>query len=637
MRSRLGGLRLAVTAATVAATLVPLTGCTGVQWRNGTGPTARPSRSGTTGPAVAFTPGITLIADGTNVVTVGSARITFPTRVNDPSLSPNGARLAFIDGDGNVATSRPDGTDVVVLTQPRAGVVRSRPTWLNTYLVFAEKSGSGRSTLMSVSSSGVASEIGTADETSFTYALGFDQQAAPDMSTPSGSDFRMAFEAKSGSSGEVWVSDTNGRQPYAAKLANGTEPALSWDGQKVAYVARNGQISVVAADPLFSTAPVPTQVSVGVRHPSHLVWSSDGSRIVFETDAGVSSVAAPGHATSNPVTQLSAVHGEPTVLSAQTATLVDVASADPVGTAIAYSRRRYQDQSVYAPRPMDPSSASAAYLIGLSAPAAALPQVTTTGLPDGPLLFTSSDSLDPRTQAELRRILGSVPAGSDPPTITLVGNDAAISATVEHAVTAMGYHAARTGAGDPREIDLTAIAANQVKEVWVVSSDDPTGLVRAVGGLGTGRLIAVGGALSPAEQQSLNAIPASVPVYALDPEAYAAVSAPWPGKPALNITSPTTAQQLGLFQEDVFGHLMVADSSSPSDVVLAESLAWLLDGDALLVDSKAGLDPAVQTWLRHSAGSINTVYVVGPGGAFAAGAEKEIGAAISGPLARAIQ
>jgi hypothetical protein len=71
---------------------------------------------------------------GTPNVRVGDATVTFPGRVTDAAFSPDGRRVAYIDANGSVATAKPDGTDVFVLTRTKASVTRSRPTWWESQL-----------------------------------------------------------------------------------------------------------------------------------------------------------------------------------------------------------------------------------------------------------------------------------------------------------------------------------------------------------------------------------------------------------------------------------------------------------------------------------------------------------------------
>ena len=96
------------------------------------GATTTNNGTGSIGQAPGYKAGLALISDGTTVVRVGDQKVTFPTTVTDAVFSADGSRIAFVNGDGNIATARPDGKGLKVLTAKAAGVVRSRPTWMNT-------------------------------------------------------------------------------------------------------------------------------------------------------------------------------------------------------------------------------------------------------------------------------------------------------------------------------------------------------------------------------------------------------------------------------------------------------------------------------------------------------------------------
>lgn len=138
-----------VRAAAVAASLLLVTAACGTP-SAGDNPA---EGSGSLG-ALALTQGALLLSDGTKVVTIGDQKVTFPTTVTDAAWSPDGSRIAFVDGDGNIATARPDGSGLVVLTKAAAGVTRSRPSWSRAWLFYAEQKADGTSTLKSVPTNG---------------------------------------------------------------------------------------------------------------------------------------------------------------------------------------------------------------------------------------------------------------------------------------------------------------------------------------------------------------------------------------------------------------------------------------------------------------------------------------------------
>jgi hypothetical protein len=587
-------------------------------------------------------------------VTVGATAVTFMTRVSEPAWSPDGSRIAFVDGDGNIATARPDGTGLLVLTTAASGVVRSHPTWQDSMVVYASKTGSQPSTLMAVYANGARNaDIQQVEFSAPFSSEGMSSNPPAATSAPSGAPTsageELAFQANSGATGEVWVADHNGRMPYAGKLANGTDPALSPDGTKVAFVSRKGQISVVAATYRGDQLPATTQVSFGLVRPTHLVWSADATHIEFETSSGVSSISATlaAGATSNPVTAVSPVHGAPAVQPRRTLSVVQVGDADPVVAAVTFSHHTWVDQPVYAPS-QQADLANGAVIVSTADPQATLPFLSAASRAvGGPILLTGPSALDPRTQAELLRALGTVSPGTgDAPTVYLIGNQSMISTNVENAIAAMGYHTTRIPNLDPAELlpnaaypIENAIASNAIR-VFVQSADDvPALFLTPTIDYQETRLITVGGVLSSDQRSFLNQIGPNTQVYAMDAGAQTALAASWPGKHTLNSETLTTAQFLHQFCGDTFvQRVVVADSTSPAALDLAASIADSSGGaDVLAVDSKAGLDPAVRTWLSNSAGSITSVDIVGSGTTFSADTEHAIALALSGPIGYATE
>src|SRR5262245_12215591 len=304
--------------------------------------TSSDSGNGSIGSAPGYKVGLALISDGTNVVRVGDQKVTFPTTVTDAVFSPDGSRIAFVNGDGNIATARPDGKGLKVLTAKAAGVVRSRPTWSGTGLVFTERTGSGAALLKSVSSNGAGTFFDEPGEQDAYMGVdgdngGGDKQLGSNASVAAAGPGKEAAFQRAGSKGpEVWVSDQNQREPYQSKLIDGSEPALSSDGMRVAFVDQSGQIKVVDA---VKKNAAPVQITFGATTPTHLIWTSDG-RIAYSTTTGVESVAAnvAAGATSNPPTSISATQGVVSFLPAPRDKITRIAGTDPVEVSIAASQ-----------------------------------------------------------------------------------------------------------------------------------------------------------------------------------------------------------------------------------------------------------------------------------------------------------
>ncbi|MFB7948193.1 hypothetical protein ACFC6L_25115 [Kitasatospora phosalacinea] len=83
------------------------------------------------------------ISNGTRYVVMDGKVVDFGTVVRDLAWSPDGKRAAFVDGNGNLETSDPDGSHRTVVAKAPSGVTWSHPAWqvftpnadeLNTYL-----------------------------------------------------------------------------------------------------------------------------------------------------------------------------------------------------------------------------------------------------------------------------------------------------------------------------------------------------------------------------------------------------------------------------------------------------------------------------------------------------------------------
>jgi len=200
------------------------------------------SGNGSIGQASGYKVGLALVSDGSNVVRVGDQKVTFPTTVTDAVFSADGSRIAFVNGDGNIATARPDGKGLKVLTAKANGVVRSRPAWYGGTVMFTERTGNGAAELKDVVGSGAGTMAGEPGEQiawmgETDSAEQEDKQFGSNASVVFPGPGREAAFQHAGSKGpEVWVSDQNQRTPMQSKLVDGSEPALSSDGMRVAFV-----------------------------------------------------------------------------------------------------------------------------------------------------------------------------------------------------------------------------------------------------------------------------------------------------------------------------------------------------------------------------------------------------------------
>ncbi|GEM_PF-5978923 len=611
-----------------------------------------PDGSGSVSSAAGYSAGMLLVSNGTNTVVIGDRKVTFSTTVTDAAWSPDGSRLAFVDGNGNIATARPDGSGLLVLTQHADGVVRSRPAWSGPLLIFAEKTGQGAWLLRQVAANasntsyqqgevqawlGEAHAVDGNTDHTIDEGAGSSPSAKPD---DRGNGKEVALQRQGAKGPEVWVADLNQRTPYQSKLADGSEPALSSDGSKVAYVDPNGQIKVV--DPTTQNAK-PVQITFRATSPSHLTWSPDGTHVAFQTPTEVQSVAAdiPAGATANPSTQISATTGVPSYLRPQSDKVTRVTGADPVETSVAGSQLRWPTRK-NAFQAQSDSGATGVVLAG------------TTNLPAmlagaqmvewGPLLFTSGATLDPRTAAEITRVLGAVQPDSFVPTVTILGGTDVVSAQAENAVKALGYATERVNGADP--YTMAVVAAGKpadAKMVLVVDAADPAGYASAISDLGAYSqqtvLLTNGSTLPDGVKTFLNGIPKTTKVYAVGAGAQAALATSWSGRPSTLQVTPyvganpgaTTALLLKTYGGSA-QHLVVVDKSSTTDLITAIGVARPYGAPVLVVDSKAGIDDATRAWLDASSASINDVIIVDSAGAISADFAHTLGALLCGPL-----
>jgi Periplasmic component of the Tol biopolymer transport system len=408
--------------------------------------------------------GTLLISDGTPRVRIGDAIVTFPSSVTDAIWSPDGSRIAYIDGDGNVATARPNGTDVLVLTTTDPTVVRSRPTWLRQWILYAEAKADGTSSLRSVPANGCAIgdtpaagqewPMDTGDGTSYV-------DLAPSASATE-RPMRVAFQHEEPSGAEIWINDSNQRVPLTYQVTKGSEPALTLDGQKLAYVGPDGDIYVTLPG---EAAPAGTRLTSGAGHPTRLAWSPDGQYIAYETAAAVQRVSAAGGA--NAPEDLAEPPGTPSYLYGQENTLFAVTGADPTALSVAASQARWPGTAAFMP--------GQGYLGAYTATIGLASQPPS---PDryGPLLLLgSADQLDPRVTAELGRIFGAVPPGS----LSMrprVYVDGLVSTAIDQELEKLGYEVVRGQPSvEPAVTDLCASNKGPAlsAELVVVDGSDP--------------------------------------------------------------------------------------------------------------------------------------------------------------------
>jgi hypothetical protein len=652
MRSIVARQRLARTAA-AAVSLAVLAACAPK------GPAAvDPARTGTDDGLSAATSGMLVISDGSTKVRVGGQTYTFPTTVTDAALSPDGSRIAFVDGDDNIATARLDGKDLVVLTKSLTNGVRSRPAWRGWLIVFAEKPTNGTSKLRQVSASFPAAAFGywgdgTKYRSRFETPIGGEVDA--DLGWESGKDTGtsdgyapssaaavagvqgndLAYQRDGAKGAEVYISDINSREPYYRFVDNGTEPALAPAGDKVAYV-KGGQIWVRSRQG-WQDGPA-TQVTFDAKSPTRLVFSPDGSRIAFSTPSDVESVATAvaSGAGANPAKVESPTPGVPSYLGATRDKVIRVNGADPVATAIAVSQSRWPDNPQGGRLGRGIPSAAAILLAGTDNPDLMLAGAQLVD--SGPLLLTAGATLDPRTAGEITRIFGTPQPDAQPrKTVTILGGTDSVPSSVDSAIKKLGYAVKRVKAATP--VAMALIANDKPADaavVLVVDGHDVASYASAVSDLGSNStqtvLLTDGTTLPPSVRTYLNGVPKSVLIYGLGATAQTALGSwsktRWTG---LGDTPGAVTSKLLSSYGGRTRTLVLAPASSPGDMLAAIGVARDYGAPVIAVGA-GGVDEQILAWARTASGQIDTVVVVDGNGAVGDDVVNKVTAAVSGPL-----
>jgi len=610
---------------------------TGAPRPTGTGHSVQPTRGGqpTRGTHPVYTATVPTVSNGTNRVLINHTAVTFPSTVTDASWSSDGTRLVYVDGDGNIATARPDGTGVRVLTQSKPGVKRAQPAFEDGggEIVFSERGSDGVWRLMGVGADGQDDPAagGSGEALLDSIGDGAGDTAASAVYDPAVMKFdgplsTLAYQHQGANGGEVWILDRNQRGPQGRKARDGAQPAVAPDGKRIAFVGGDGQLYTEALPITETTTAV--RITVGVVGLTHPVWSPDGSRIAFGTSSNVESVssaARPGSA-GNPLTVESPSPGVASYEPMRPTSALRFAAGDPISDAIAETGAFYQT----APATGVPSYPTGmTYAYGLTLVSTADPNALTVaglGTNLGPVLFTQPDALPSATATELKRLLGpSKPLYGNVPQVRIIGDTGAVSAAVEAQIKSFGYQTTRRPDADPI---AEAVAVNNAwlqpgpgdSTVFAVSATD-TPAILSLEALGRGgNLLLTDDETMPAlDQPIINRLASGkgrANFIAVGGQAQAALASSWPGKPAgLSVTA------LGGSDADL-NSLLITErySDGPTEVAVASTFSWqeaLLAANngprmpVIFVDPQKGLSSDAAGWLVDSASSVGTIVAYG--------------------------
>jgi hypothetical protein len=594
------------------------------------------------------------ISNGTDKVVIDHVPVTFSSTVADAAWSPDGTRLAYVDGNGNIAVARPDGGGVLVLTAAKPGVTRADPAFEDGggEIVFSERGTDGVWRLMSAAANGSDGAVSGTPSEALLDSIGDgagDTNASaiynPAIIKFAGALSTLAYQHQGANGPEIWVLDRNQRGPQGSKARDGAQPAVSPDGTKLAFVGSDGQLYTEALP--ITASSVAIKVTFGVAGLAHPVWSPDGSRLAYGTASDVESVAAalaPG-ASANPVRVESATPGVPSYEPMVPTSVLRFASGDPVATSIAQTKAYFATApgSGVPGIPIGIPYASSVTLVSTQDPAA----VTVAGLSpwSDAVLFTQPNALSPATLAELTRLLGPAhPADHVTPSVRIVGDTQAVSSAVESAVTALGYQVTRVPDADPvaeaAALDGPDVSGQFSGPLFLVSATDTPAILALVATHhGASILLTNDTTMPAADEPILNGLnltgdhPATV--VAVGAQAQAALASAWPGKPAGLSGTPLGGADAN------FNSVLITRqySDGPTEVALAASGVWQDEllaamngpGMPLLVVDPQTLSTQATAWLENSAPSVSTVVLYGDSATLTDGIANQAATALDAP------
>ncbi|GAA2083198.1 hypothetical protein GCM10009759_01120 [Kitasatospora saccharophila] len=237
------------------------------------------------------------VSTGTSTVLMDGRSVDFGTVVRDLAWSPDGKHAAFVDGNGNLETSDPDGGHKTVVAKAPSGTTWSHPTWqvfgpdevhgAGTYLLFtADDKKSLR--LMSAE----AKANGTVEELHLGDSEGADiPQTGNQWPYSNGLSGMTVYANKD--DGQVYFHDVVSRTNGGA-IGKGSQPALADEGALVFVRSAKGHSHIFAspgdenADQQIDLTP---DATVDYTEPA---ISHDGKTVAFRGPDGVYTVPFTG-------------------------------------------------------------------------------------------------------------------------------------------------------------------------------------------------------------------------------------------------------------------------------------------------------------------------------------------------------
>ncbi|MFJ9843202.1 TolB family protein [Kitasatospora sp. NPDC101155] len=265
-----------------------------------------------------------VISTGTKTVAMNGTTVDFGTVVRDLAWSPDGKKVVFVNGDGDLMTANPDGSGKAPLAKAPSGETWSHPTWQHAdkgpsdgavpnetdrfnNIVFASSKG-GTLRLESVPAKGGTPQVLTPSSSEGGSDNGIPQPPQTGNTWPSAGGKHGEIAYANTPANEVYIYDDYIR-PSTGEMAKGSQPALSPDGEHIVFVR-----SVNGHDHLFTRSTAYDQKTEKDLTPSATTdytepaWSPDGKTLAARTPDGVSTLPADGSAAP---TQISTIKGLP--------------------------------------------------------------------------------------------------------------------------------------------------------------------------------------------------------------------------------------------------------------------------------------------------------------------------------------
>lgn len=555
-------------------------------------------------------------------------------KVTDAEWAPDGSRVAYVDENNNLVTTRYDGSDLWVV----AGGLSSapHPTWLDggSYLVFARGGD-----LWKVPSNGGTPVKLLADKPS----------NASDSAPQGGPNGTLVFQRTIGA--QSWIYLYNGGSSANNLNLLGSNPSISPDGAHVAYINIDGRNA-----PEVFTAPADgssftqlTDDTLSGKQDNTPVWSPDGSKIAFQSTGGV--VTIPSSGVDQPQTTVATkISGRlswkpsanPNAAPSQSNPLNLVERlngpqfGDRIDTANSVAEWTYAD---WRSNPAPAHKANVVVIARSDIYADALAGSSLAARFHGPLLLTPTDHLDQRTLDELTRVL----APNSNATVYILGQTMAISQHTQDQIAAAGYIVQRKGGVDrfqtAIDIDKTLVPdyTNQPVTVLVATGlNFPDALsAGAVAGSRPNTVVVLShDATMPANSLSfIDSIPNRT-VYGIGGPGVNALA-------SVNIHPPAAQQIVGgdrfvtavTVAKTFFGAPQVVGIATGYNFPDALAGGALVGnaGGPLLLTGPTGVPTVTEDYLRQASGSVDDVVMFGGTAVVGDGQRVDFGELVSQP------